>query len=244
MNAVAVAELGGRSVVISGSDDGTVQVSELVTGMLIGKLFTGRITPVNAVAVAELDGRPIVISAGWDRIVRVWELASGSLIGKPFNGHTAPVNTVTVAELDGRSVVISGSDDATVRLWDLEKGRPIRDIQRAVRLRHSAPVLTAVVQQRRDVCMSIQDAATEPDGLRIFQPAARSQRRLPSTEHRSTLLRYLRRIALHSPPAAPSSSTAQAIPPVLRRRLSWSLRWWPWRPIAGQQWLLAALWVS
>jgi WD40 repeat protein len=61
------------------------------------------------------------------------------------------VNAVAVAVLDGRSVVISGSDDATVRLWDLAKGQPVRHIRRAVRLRHSAPVLTAVVQRRRDV---------------------------------------------------------------------------------------------
>ena len=41
MLAVAVGELDGRPVVISGSDDGTVRVWDLATGAPVGDPFTG-----------------------------------------------------------------------------------------------------------------------------------------------------------------------------------------------------------
>ena len=76
MNAVAAAELDGRPVVISGSDDRTVRVWDLATGTAVGDPFTGHDGPVNAVAAAELDGRPVVISGSSDETVRVWDLAT------------------------------------------------------------------------------------------------------------------------------------------------------------------------
>ena len=125
MNAVAAAELDGRPVVISGSDDRTVRVWDLATGAPVGDPFTGHNGSVNAVAAAELDGRPVVISGSGDRTVRVWDLATGAPVGDPFTGHGGPVNAVAVAELDGRPVVVSGSDDRTVRVWDLATGAPV-----------------------------------------------------------------------------------------------------------------------
>ena len=127
VNAVAAAELDGRPVVISGSDDGTVRVWDLATGTPVGDPFTGHGGPVNAVAAAELDGRPVVISGSGDGTVRVWDLATGTPVGDPFTGHDGAVRAVAAAELDGRPVVISGSGDGTVRVWDLATGAPVGD---------------------------------------------------------------------------------------------------------------------
>ena len=87
MNAVAAAELDGRPVVISGSDDGTVRVWDLATGTPVGDPFTGHGGRCTAVAAAELDGRPVVISGSDDGTVRVWDLATGAPVGDPFTGH-------------------------------------------------------------------------------------------------------------------------------------------------------------
>ena len=105
---------------------------------------------MTAVAAAELDGRPVVISGSYDGTVRVWDLATGTPVGDPFTGHTGEVTAVAAAELDGRPVVISGSTDRTVRVWDLARQRAMRHHLRRVQLRHAAPVLAAVLIQRRD----------------------------------------------------------------------------------------------
>ncbi len=123
VNAVAVAELDGRPVVISGSSDGTVRVWDLATGAPVGTPFTGHCAPVFAVAVAELDGRPVVISAS--NRVRVWDLATGAPVGAPFTSHSWFVRAVAGAELDGRPVGIYGSGDRTVLVWDLATGAPV-----------------------------------------------------------------------------------------------------------------------
>ncbi|MGH3885207.1 MAG: hypothetical protein ACRDSZ_01345, partial [Pseudonocardiaceae bacterium] len=153
--AVAVAELDGRPVVVSGSDDHTVRVWELPTGAPVGKPFTGHTDWVRAVAVAELDGRPVVVSGSDDHTVRVWELPTGAPVGKQFTGNTLWVRAVAVAELDGRPVVISGSTDHTVRIWDLAKRRPVRHILRAVRLEHSSPVKSVALHCSKDYLLAV-----------------------------------------------------------------------------------------
>ena len=75
---------------------------------------------------------------------------TGTPVGDPFTGHTSYVHAVAAAELDGRPVAISASADRTVRVWDLARNRAMRHYLRRVRLRHAAPVLAAVLTQRRD----------------------------------------------------------------------------------------------
>ena len=77
MKSVATAQLNGRPVIISGSDDKTVRVWDLATGAPIGQPLTGHTYPVWSVATAQLDGRPVIISGSRDKTVRVWDLACG-----------------------------------------------------------------------------------------------------------------------------------------------------------------------
>ena len=123
--AVAVGELAGRSIIISGSSDATVRTWDLTTGTSIGSPISGHDGPVNAVAVGELEGQPVIISGSADGTMRRCDLATGTPIGDPITGHTQAVNAVAVAELDAQPVIISGSDDQTIRIWDLASGTPI-----------------------------------------------------------------------------------------------------------------------
>ena len=124
VRAVAVGELAGRPVVVSGGKDSTVRVWDLATGEPTGRPFTGHDRSVSAVAVGELAGRPVVVSGGKDSTVRVWDLATGKPTGRPFTGHNGSVSAVAVGELAGRPVVVSGGKDSTVRVWDLATGEP------------------------------------------------------------------------------------------------------------------------
>jgi WD40 repeat protein len=150
--AIAIAQLDGRPVIVSGSGDGAVQVWDLASGAPIGQPLIDRsVDPlaartVNAIAIAQLDGRPVILSGDGgggvedsaDGTIRVWDLATGAPIGQPvtgpFDGTTgllgsppgdAEVGALAVAQLDGRSVIVAGSGDATVRVWDLATRAPI-----------------------------------------------------------------------------------------------------------------------
>jgi len=109
---VAVTPDGRRAV--SGSDDYTVGVWDLETGMCIATL-EGHTDVVWGVAVTP-DGRRAV-SGSHDSTIRVWNLDTGTCIAT-LEGHTASVRGVAVTP-DGRRAV-SGSGDYTVRVWDLD----------------------------------------------------------------------------------------------------------------------------
>jgi WD40 repeat protein len=95
--AVAVVELDGRPVVISGSRDRTVRVWDLATGTPVGDPFTGHTGSVAAVAAAELDGRPVVISGSGDRTVRVWDLATRASAARIPDSLPGGVNSIILA---------------------------------------------------------------------------------------------------------------------------------------------------
>src|SRR4029077_10965843 len=74
VEAVAVAELGGRPVVVSGGDK-TGRGWALATRAQVGRPFPGHTGPIRGVAVAKVGERPAVGSGGGAETVRVWDLA-------------------------------------------------------------------------------------------------------------------------------------------------------------------------
>jgi WD40 repeat protein len=113
---VAVAQLGGRDIIVSGGADGTVRVWD-PAGVPLGAPLTGHDGWVSAVAVGQVGGRDIIVSGGGDGAVRVWD-AAGVPLGAPLRGHDRVVNSVVIGQLSGRGVVVSGSYDGTVRIWE------------------------------------------------------------------------------------------------------------------------------
>ena len=125
VNAVALGEIDGRAVIVSGSDHETVQIWDARTGYPIGLPFIGGPGKVKAVALGAVDGRAVVVSGSSDGTIRLWDAQRGDPIGQPLAGHTKGVTSVALGELDGRRVVVSGSDDGTIRLWEAPTVEPI-----------------------------------------------------------------------------------------------------------------------
>ena len=126
VNAVAAVPLpGGRTLVASGGDDGTVRLWDPATGNPVGRPLTGHTGGVNTV-VALPGGRTLLASGGDDHTVRLWDPATGNPVGPPLTGHTGGVRTVAAVPLPGgRTLLASGGDDGTVRLWDPATGDPV-----------------------------------------------------------------------------------------------------------------------
>jgi WD40 repeat protein len=122
---VAVGQLDGGTVVVSGSRDGAVRVWRLDGGGPVGQPWRGHEGEVHAVALSEHEGGTVVVSGGEDGTMRVWQLDGGAQLGTPWRGHKGRVNAVAVGELEGRPVVVSGGEDGTVRVWRLDDGTPV-----------------------------------------------------------------------------------------------------------------------
>jgi WD40 domain-containing protein/apoptotic protease-activating factor 1-like protein/NB-ARC domain-containing protein len=111
---VAVSPDGRR--LLSTSDDKTVRVWDLETGMTL-RVLQGHGEAVWAVALTP-DGRR-AISASRDKTLKVWDLRTGGML-RTLEGHQEGVNAVAVTP-DGR-LAVSGSEDKTLKVWDLGTG--------------------------------------------------------------------------------------------------------------------------
>ena len=125
VDAVALGEVDGRCIVVSGGNDGTVRLWNAHSGAAIGEPLEGHDGEVVSVELGEVDGQSIAVSGGYDGTVRLWNPYSGAAIGRPLEGHDGRVYSVALGKVDGRSVVASGGGDGTVRLWDPHSGATI-----------------------------------------------------------------------------------------------------------------------
>ncbi|MEV4183155.1 hypothetical protein AB0J28_17155 [Streptosporangium canum] len=74
--AVAVGQVNGRSVAVTGGADNTVRVWDLATRKSLGQPMTGHTNTVEVVAVGQVNGRPVAVTGSLDGTVRVWDLSA------------------------------------------------------------------------------------------------------------------------------------------------------------------------
>ena len=119
-NAVKAAAVSpGGKYIISGSEDNTIKLWELVTGKEV-RTFKGHSGWVWCVDFSP-DGK-YIISGSYDYTLKLWETATGREI-RTFKGHTNWVTGVCFGA-DGKYIV-SGSWDKTIKLWETFTGSEV-----------------------------------------------------------------------------------------------------------------------
>jgi WD40 repeat protein len=117
VSAVAIAQIDGHPVLVSGSHDRTIRLWNARTGDEICGPLEGHTEIVNAVALYAVEGRPVVVSGSDDRTIRLWDARIGEAIGGPLE-HASAVRAVAIGNFESRTLVVSGNEDGTVCLWD------------------------------------------------------------------------------------------------------------------------------
>nr|WP_042178049.1 hypothetical protein [Kibdelosporangium sp. MJ126-NF4]CEL12943.1 Probable serine/threonine-protein kinase pkwA [Kibdelosporangium sp. MJ126-NF4]CTQ98628.1 Probable serine/threonine-protein kinase pkwA (EC 2.7.11.1) [Kibdelosporangium sp. MJ126-NF4] len=118
---VAVGQVDGRTVIVTGGIDGTVLVWDLATHEQIGESFKAHADAVRSMTFGTLDGKPVIVTGGAkaDPTVRLWDLTARQAIGQALSAHTDDVVSVALGEAGGKPVVVSSSADFSVRVWDV-----------------------------------------------------------------------------------------------------------------------------
>ncbi|MFE6698809.1 caspase family protein [Streptomyces sp. NPDC057718] len=120
----AVGELDGRPVAVTGSQDGTALLWDLVSQRQIGRPMAVDVA-VSAIEISELDDYTLVLTGGEDGTIRVWDLSVGQEYGEPLTGHTNRVESIVTGRITDTDVALTTSADGTARLWDLHTRRQL-----------------------------------------------------------------------------------------------------------------------
>ncbi|MFC6079842.1 WD40 repeat domain-containing protein [Sphaerisporangium aureirubrum] len=125
---LAVGEVDGRSVALTGGGDNTVRLWDVATAtQLAATVPPGHTDEISGVAVTERAGRPVVVTGGWDGRVILWDPVTRRRIGDPPPARDGPVWTVTTGRVGGRPAV--GTAGArVVSVQDLATGTTVRQI--------------------------------------------------------------------------------------------------------------------
>jgi WD40 repeat protein len=129
VTALAIAQKQGRSLIVSGSIDGSIRIWDLEEGRMTGKLQSEDSDGVTALAIAQKQNRTIVVSGHASGRIRFWDLDLGWLVGqplKPLKEYAPEVANLLVAQRGDQTVIVS-TNGSTIHLWDLEQGGMLCD---------------------------------------------------------------------------------------------------------------------
>jgi WD40 repeat protein len=166
VSAVALGEIDGQSVILSGTYGGVNVWSATDDG---GKRTIARRRSVSALALGQVDDQSVIVSGGTDQYVRVWNARTGRprRAGEPM-AHRGRVASVTFGELDGDPVIVSGGLDKTVRVWN---ARTLRRHGRLLRAR--AGVTSVAIGEIGGEPVIVSNSA---DGVDVWDARAREPR--------------------------------------------------------------------
>jgi WD40 repeat protein len=125
---LACVELESRPVVVSGHNNGDINVWDLATGQLLGDAFSTGTGPVAAIDCATFQGQAIAVTSSIAGHTQVWDLATRQPFHEPFAfDETFPygVRDLTCLLLDGEPIVVVAGSPKGLMAWNLLTGRRV-----------------------------------------------------------------------------------------------------------------------
>ncbi|WP_155373679.1 trypsin-like peptidase domain-containing protein [Catellatospora vulcania] len=117
---MAIGDLDGRPVVVSGGSDGYIRTADLDTGAAVGRPWPAHVGAVRMMATARLQGQPVIIVGGvGPASLSVCDLATGRLL-TTLTGPAASLDSLTVKTIGEQTIVVAAGDG--VLSWDLDSG--------------------------------------------------------------------------------------------------------------------------
>lgn len=101
--------------IISGAHNGTIVISDAVTGKKVGEPLLGHVAWITNIAFSPDGAR--MASAADDYTICLWDITTGRATMAPLRGHTDMFISVAFSP-DGQDLV-SSSRDKTARIWDV-----------------------------------------------------------------------------------------------------------------------------
>lgn len=126
VQSVAFGVVGQRTVLASGSHDGTIRLWDPMTGGHLTTL-TGHQHGIASLAFGAIDWRSTLASGGYDDTVRLWDPHTGEIL-TTLTRPESPVNSVAFGTVGGRAILAAGTAPATVELWDAATGRHLNTL--------------------------------------------------------------------------------------------------------------------
>jgi len=120
ISALAVGQLRGAPIAVTGGRDGAVRYWDLLGPRLAGAVtLGGHNGSVTAVGLGEIDGRPVAVTGGRDGAIRVWDLIKRRDVGGLATGADDSITALAIGELGGNPIAVTGSRDGVPRTLDL-----------------------------------------------------------------------------------------------------------------------------
>lgn len=108
----------GGNILASGSQDGTIYLTDIKTGQPIGLPLGGYPVSIASLAFSP-DG--ITLAAGTDQgTMFLWDVSSGQMLGSPFEVSHLPVGSLAFSP-DGKALY-TGTQNGQLSIWDVDFG--------------------------------------------------------------------------------------------------------------------------
>jgi WD40 repeat protein len=193
---LAVGELDGRPVALTGGGDNTVRLWDLTTAtQLAASVPPGHTDEIGGIVVGESAGRTVAVTGGWDGKIMLWDLATGRRIGDPLLSPDGPVDNIAITRLRGRPAVATiGARD--IQFWDLATGAPAARLPKKATTRIAQFGGRAALLTLEGDRIRLRDLATRAEmgvGVRIGDRIPPSLLTLADLDGRPVLLLNLKR---------------------------------------------------